>query len=164
MTDKSNGRVNILGDNTAYQFTLFENPGNPVTTYNDAMTGNWKDSVLSNAFFSRDNITILQNGIRAGVFRCSNGRYNVAPQDETNLKIVMRSIFLQNAKNDTSNITGQIQALNNLVLSYCVKNVFGSATSYIKYRNDVSTLAVPEARPVYVNCKGDKQLELKHWF
>lgn len=164
MNDKSNGRVNILGENKPYQFTLFENPGNPTTPYTNAMTGNWKDSILSKAFFSRDNITIVQNGIRAGVFRCSNGRYNVAPQDEINLKIVMRSIFLQNAKNDTSNITGQIQALNNMVLQYCVKNVFGEATAYIKYRNDVSTLAVPEARPVYVNCKGDKQLELKHWF
>ena len=164
MNDKSNGRVNILGNNTPYQFTLFQNPGNPTTSYNDAMTGNWKSTLLSKAFFSRENITILQNGIRAGVYKCSNGRFNVAPQDETNLKIVMRSIFLQNAKNNENDITGQIKTLNNLVLDYCVKNVFGGATSYIKYRNDVSTLAVPEARPVYVNNKGDKQLELKPWF
>ena len=158
-----NGRVNILGDNTQYQFTLFENPGQP-TTYNDAMTGNWKDSLLSKAYFSRENIQIIQNGIRAGVYKVSKGRYNVAPQDETNLKIVMRSIFLQNAKNDARPIPQQISELNNLVLAYCIKNVCGEATAYIKYKHDVSTLAVPEARPAFVSVKGDKQLELKPWF
>ena len=158
-----NGRVNILGDNTQYQFTLFENPGQP-TTYNDAMTGNWQDTLLSKAYFSRENIQIIQNGIRAGVYRVSKGRYNVAPQDETNLKIVMRSIFLQHAKNDGRPIPDQIRDLNNLVLEYCVKNVCGEATAYIKYKQDVSTLPVPEARPVKVDVKGDKQLELKPWF
>ena len=158
-----NGRVNILGENKQYQFTLFESPGKP-TTYNDAMTGNWNDTMLSKAYFSRENIQIIQNGIRAGVYKVSNGRYNVAPQDETNLKIVMRSIFLQNAKNDTRPVPQQINELNNLVLDYCVKNVCGEATSYIKYKHDVSTLAVPEARPIFVSTKGDKQLELKPWF
>lgn len=158
-----NGRVNILGDNTQYQFTLFENPGQP-TTYNEAMTGNWDDSLLSKAYFSGENIQIIQNGIRAGVYKVSKGRYNVAPQDETNLKIVMRSIFLQNAKNDARPIAEQISELNGHVLAYCIKNVCGEATAYIKYKHDVSTLAVPEARPTFVSVKGDKQLELKPWF
>ena len=158
-----NGRINILGENTQYQFELFQNPGQP-TTYNDAMTGNWNDSLLSKTFFSRENIQIIQNGIRAGVYKVSKGRYSVGPQDETNLKIVMRSTFLQNAKNDGRPIPMQIAELNNMVFDYCIKNVCSEATAYIKYKQDVSTLAVPEARPVYVRIKGDKQLELKPWF
>lgn len=158
-----NGRVNILGENAQFQFTLFENPGKP-TSYGDAMTGNWQDSLLSKAFFCKDNIQIIQNGIRAGVYRVSKGRYTVAPQDETNLKIVMRSIFLQHAKNDARQIAEQISELNARVFEYCIKNVCSEATAYIKYKQDVSTLAVPEARPVNVNLKGNKQLELKPWF
>ena len=158
-----NGRVNILGENTQFQFELFQNPNKP-QSYEDAMTGNWKDSLLSKAYFSRENMQNIQNGIRAGVYHASKGRYSVGEQDETNLKIVMRSIFLQNAKNDTRPIPDQISELNGMVLEYCVKNVCSEATSYIKYKQDVSTLAVPEARPVHVSVKGDKQLELKPWF
>ena len=165
MSNNSNGRVNILGPNTPYQFTLFKNPnGSKSTSYNNALTGNWKSSPLSCAFFSKENIVILQNGIRAGVYKASKGRYTIGPQDETNLKIVMRSVFLQNARNEPTNIPQQITDLNNLVLDYCVKQVFSEAVSYIKYKNDVSTLAVPESRPVNTNVKGNKQLELKHWF
>lgn len=169
MATESNGRVNILGPNTPYQFTLFKNPGmngesDKITSYNNALTGNWTNSLLSNTFFSKANQIIIQNGIRAGVFKVSNGRYNVGPQDETNLKIVMRSIFLQNAKNDPRNIQQQIILLNNLVYEYCIPQVFSEATSYIKYRNDVSVLAVPGALPIYSNIKGSKQLELKPWF
>jgi hypothetical protein len=171
MNSNPNGRVNILNPNTQFQFSLFKtnnangtNGTNDTTSYNDALVGNWNDTLLSNAFFSSNNMTIIQNGIRAGVFKISNGRYSVAPQDETNLKIIMRSIFLQNARNDPNNITEQLSELNNLVLKYCIPNVFSEATAYIKYKNDVSTLAVPMKRPAFVSVKGDKQLELKHWF
>ena len=34
----------------------------------------------------------------------------------------------------------------------------------MKYKNDVSTLAVPQDRPAYVNTKGDNSLELKPFF
>jgi hypothetical protein len=165
MNYNPNGRVNILNPNTQFQFSLFKtNDNNRTTSYNDALVGNWNDTLLSKAFFSSNNMTIIQNGIRAGVFKISNGRYSVAPQDETNLKIIMRSIFLQNARNDPNNITEQLSELNNLVLKYCIPNVFSEATSYIKYKNDVSTLAVPMKRPTFVSVKGDKQLELKPWF
>lgn len=162
----ANGRVDIQGP-TMNQFQLFENPGvnyNDVTSYRGAMTGNWNDTRLSDLYFSAENIQIVQNGIRAGVYQMSKGRFNVAPQDETNLKIIMRSIFLQYSKNLNQDIPGQIKALNNKVLEYCVPEVHNEAASYIKYKHDVSTLAVPEARPVFANNKGSKTLELKPWF
>lgn len=161
-----NGRVDIMGPNID-QFQLFEHPGvnyNENTPYRGAMTGNWDDTLLSTAFFSLDNIKIIQNGIRAGVFQKSNGMYTVGQQDPTNLKIIMRSIFLQFAKNLPHNIPEQIKTLNYYVLDYCVPQVFNEAEAYMKYKNDVSTLAVPEQRPRYTNSKGDKVLELKPWF
>jgi hypothetical protein len=162
----ANGRVNIQAPNMN-QFELFANPGvdyNDVTSYRGAMTGNWNDTALSNAFFSRENIQIIQNGIRAGVYRMSNGRYTVGPQDETNLKIIMRSIFLQFSRNLNSDIPGQIKALDDKVLEYCVPEVHNEAISYIKFKHDVSTLPVPEARPTLASNKGEKTLELKPWF
>jgi len=161
-----NGRVNIMGP-ALNQFQLFDHPTNnykDITSYNDALNGNWQQSPLSKAFFSRQNIIILQNAIRALVYKSTNGIYNIAPQNETELKIIMRSIFLQNASHQPTHIKEQITELNDLVLEYAVPKIISEATAYIKYKNDVSTLAVPHDRPAYVNNKGDKQLELQRWF
>lgn len=161
--NQGNGRIDIMGP-IVDQFQLFENPQSQykdVTSYQDALNGNWEDNSLSNAFFSRENIIIIQNGIKRMVYETSNGRFIIAPQDETALKIIMRSIFLQYAKNLPENITQQILQLNKYVYEYCVPNVISTATAYLKYKNDVSTLPVPEARPAFVSNKGDKQLELK---
>ena len=118
MNEIYNGRVIISGP-PKNQFQLFDNPGtnyNDVTSYRGAMTGNWTDNTLSKTFFSTQNIQIIQNGIRAGVYKMSNGRFNVGPQDLTNLKIIMRSIFLQYSANKPDNIQGQVAGLNKLVL------------------------------------------------
>ena len=54
--------------------------------------------VLSDTFFSSQNIQLLQNSIRAGVYNMSNGKFTIGPQDCDTLKIIMRSIFLQYAQ------------------------------------------------------------------
>lgn len=164
-----NGRVHILGNKAMDQFSLFDKPAENLnskgtTSYTEAMTGNWKDSMLSKAYFSAENFQLVQNNIRRKVFECSKGLYTIGPQDDTNLKIIMRSIFLQNAKNNPTNITGQIAELNEHVYEYCVPSIVSEAKAYLKYKSDASTLAVPEARPVHVSVKGDKVLELKHFF
>jgi len=127
------------------------------------MTGNWYNTVLSDAFFSAKNIQMLQNGIRVGVYQRSNGQYVIGEQSNDELKIIMRSIFLQNAKNQPTGIASQISELNRLVLQYCVPHLFVEADGYMKYKNDVSTLVMPLARPI-LSYTNDKQLELKPWF
>ena len=91
-----------------------------ITSYNNALTGNWTNSLLSKRFFLKLTKLLYKMEFVLGYLKLSNGRYNVGPQDETNLKIVMRSIFLQNAKNDPRNIQQQIILLNNLVYEYCI--------------------------------------------
>jgi hypothetical protein len=161
----SNGRVDILGTNTASLFAMSDRlpMKSEFTAFRDAMTGNWYDTALSVAFFSAANMRILQNGIRAGVYQKSNQQYIVENQDGDELKIIMRSIFLQNAKNLDINIPGQISALNKLVLDFSVPQVFGEANGYIKYKQDASTLVVPIDLPM-LSYTNDKQLELKPWF
>ena len=119
--------------------------------------------MLSQAFFSRENIQIIQNGIRAGVYKRSNGQYVIGPQDCDSLKIVMRSVFLQYSANQMTNIPQQIEELNKIVLNYCIQQVYSEAQGYMKYVDDVSTLVVPLAHPVQ-SSTNDKQLELKSWF
>jgi hypothetical protein len=118
---------------------------------------------LSQAFFSQQNIQILQNGIRAGVYQKSNGQYTIAPQDCDSLKIVMRSVYLQNAANQPNNITQQVAELNKIVLNYCIQQVYSEAQGYLKYIDDASTLVVPIAHPVMAD-NTDRELEFKTWF
>jgi hypothetical protein len=82
---------------------------------------------LSRTFFSVENQQILQNGIRAGVYKKSNGTYTVAQQSDTQLKMIMRAIFLEHSKNQPNNITGQIKELNDLVMDFCIPKIYSEA-------------------------------------
>lgn len=161
-----NGRVNIIGPNVNNQFGLFDKiPINQKPTdYLEATTGNWQPNSLSNTFFSAENIKQIQNGIRSGVYKKSNGRYLIDEQNCDTLKIIMRSIYLTSATNLPTDIKGQVLALNNLVYEYAVPQIYNEAEAYMKYKNDVSTLAVPLTRPAYMSAKGQNPLELKKWF
>jgi len=138
-------------------------PANQCATFRNPTEGLWDDTKLSNVFFSNANIQIIQNGIRAGVFKRSNGQYTIGEQDCDSLKIIMRSVFLQNAVNKPTNIKGQIEQLNDIVLNYCIQQVYSEAQGYMKYLDDASTLVVPLSNPM-MESTYDKQLELKPWF
>jgi hypothetical protein len=164
MNKVSNGRVDIKSPNTSALFQMYDKiPANQCVTFRNPTEGLWTDSPLSRAFFSEQNIQIIQNGIRAGIYEISNGQYVIGPQDCDSLKIIMRSVFLQNSANQPTNISNQISQLNKLVLNYCIQQVYSEAQGYIQYINDASTLVVPIAHPVMAS-QNDRQLELKRWF
>jgi hypothetical protein len=164
MNKVNNGRVNIKSPNTSALFQMYDKiPANQCVTFRNATEGLWNETSLSQTFFSRENIQIIQNGIRAGVYHRSNGQYVIGPQDCDSIKIVMRSVFLQYSANKPSNISEQIEELNKIVLNYCIQQVYSEAQGYMKYVDDVSTLVVPIAHPVQAS-NNDRQLELKSWF
>ena len=164
MKRTNNGRVDIKSPNTSALFSMYDRiQTSQCASFRNPTDGLWDQTDLSRAFFSIQNIQILQNGIRAGVYHKSNGQYTVGQQDCDALKIVMRSVFLQYAANQPTNISQQIAELNKIVLNYCIQQVYGEAQGYMKYVDDVSTLVVPIAHPVMTN-NTDRQLELKSWF
>ena len=161
---RPNGRVDVLSQIPPNPLSLQDKiQVQECTTYQDAMTGNWTDTPLSKVYFSKENIQILQNGIRAGVNKMSNGQYVIGQQSCDELKIVMRAQYLEHSANLSYDIPQQIAALNNYVLNYCVPRVYSEAQGYLKYLHDASTLVVPLATPVNVNVD-DKTLELKPFF
>lgn len=167
--NQGNGRINLLSPFNEKPFTTMslENP-----TYNEfkqnkvdvtRVLGGICESTLSIAYFSDANKKILQNGIRAGVHKRSNGNYLVGEQSNDVLETIMRSIFLEYAKHLPTDITSQIKKLNDYVLAYCVNDVYEAMRFHMHYKKDVSTLPVPIALPV-VQHSSNKQLELKKWF
>ena len=164
MNKVTNGRIDIKSPNTSTLFEMYDKiPANQCVTFRNPTEGLWTDTTLSQAFFSQQNIQILQNGIRSGVYHKSNGQYTIGSQDCDSLKIVMRSVYLQNAANQPNNITEQIAELNKIVLNYCIQQVYSEAQGYLKYIDDASTLVVPIAHPVMTD-NTDRELEFKTWF
>lgn len=164
MNKINNGRIDIKTPNTSALFEMYDKiPANQCATFRNATEGLWIPTQLSETFFSQQNIQIIQNGIRAGVYHRSNGQYTIGPQDCESLKIIMRSVYLQHSANQTNNISKQIEQLNKIVLNYCIQQVYSEAQGYMKYINDVSTLAVPISHPVMAN-DTDRELEFKTWF
>ena len=169
ISKSSNGRVDIINKTQAPDisnlFAMYDKiPANQCTTLREPTQGQWDETSLSKAYFSKENIQIIQNGIRSGVYEKSNSQYVIGPQDCDSLKIVMRSVFLQHAANQPKNVSGQIERLNQIVLDYCIHNVYSEAKGYMKYLYDVSTLAVPMATPI-LECQKDKNnYKMPNWF
>lgn len=164
MNSIHNGRVNIKSQDTNKLFGMYDKiPASQCVSFRNATDGIWNETKLSQAFFSLQNIRILQNGIRSGVYNKSNQQYVVGEQDCDALKIVMRSVYLQHSANQPFDIRKQIIELNKIVLDYCVKQVYSEAQGYLKYMHDASTLVVPISHPIMAD-NTDRQLEFKTWF
>lgn len=159
---KYNGRVNVLQPpNQDVHFKMIEkvNIDNKATEYREALHGEFENTVLSELYFSQNNIQIIQNGLKAGVYEMSNQRITIPNQNIDNLKIIMKSIFLQFC-NHSTNVTNEISRLNKLVLDDCVPRVYNNALFYNKYLQDVSSIAKPLDRQLHYD-REFKQLELK---
>ena len=153
-----------MGPNISAKFSMMDKiPINTNTNYQNVLTGNFERSRLSDTYFSKQNIQIIQNGIRKGVYDKSQSRILVDNQPEDQIVTVMRAMYLQHSKNLETNISQQIVELNTLVLNYCIVSVFNEAVAYLKYKEDASTMYRPMQHPIYSN-KTNKTLEQKAWF
>ena len=162
MLKKTNGRIDIQNPNKLNQFDLHDKMVLKATSYDDATQGIFYETVLSKAYFSADNVQIIQNGIRAGVYKMSKKQFIIHEQNIDTIKIIMRSIFLQHAVNSPDRIKEQIERLNNLVLEYAIPKVYGETIGYINYCKDASTIQSPLPPPI-MSKLNDKQLEPKPW-
>jgi len=160
-----NGRVNIIQPpKTSQLFNMYDRiPAKQCTSYHNSTTGIFDESPLIKAYFSKENIENIQRSIIIGVYEKSNGQYQIGTQDCESLKIIMRSVYLQNSVNLPNNIPEQIKSLNNIVLNYCINSIYGEVQGYMKYLYDASTLYTPMEHPV-LSYTNDKQLEWKKWF
>jgi len=165
----SNGRIDIISKTQSPDicnlFALYDKiPANQFVTLREPTLGQWDETLLSKTFFSKENIQIIQNGIRAGVYKKSNGQYIVGQQDCDSLKIIMRSIFLQHAANQPTHISSQVEELNKIVLDYCIFHVYSEAQGYKKYLYDASTLVVPLSTPIVETQKDKNNYKMPNWF
>ncbi len=159
-----NGRVKIPQPDINQQFKLYDkiDVGKNVS-FRDSLVGNWSKTELSCQFFGSENIQKINNLIIQGIKEKTKGQYNLGIQDQDELQIIMRAIYLENSKNLPNSINEQINALNNLVLKYAIPQIYSSLTSYAKYMYDINNTYTIMDRPIFGNYN-DKTLEFKGYF
>ena len=113
-----------------------------------------ENSIVAKVFFSGKNINNLHNKIIDGVFRKSGGKIRIGRQSDTELKIIMRSIFLQNADNVGCKIQEQVMTLNKHVLDYCIDNVLVGAVGQANFIRDITKPMDIRPNPQNTNIKG----------
>jgi hypothetical protein len=151
------GRIVINDGEMNEPYNLFENGGSK-TNFGDSMKSIQDDTELSQLFFSRKNIEFLHQQIINQVYHSSNKKHVIGKQNETQLQIIMRSIFLQHAKHLNCKIKEQISELNKQVIIFCVDKIIIEINQYLGYREDVSKNPVPLEQPKNLSNKGNKIL------
>ena len=166
----TNGRVFFDIKQPTPQYNLFDDQHKTQGDVRNVLNYSQEATPLSNAYFSQTNINNLQMMIKQEVFqRCERDTdpiltnhkpVHIANQDETPLKIIMRSIYLQYAKNSPVNIEEQVNQLNKLVLGECVPDIITNLKQYLGYVADIQRLPNPLDHPSYVSSKGEKTYSL----
>ena len=130
---------------------------------NEALRGISGENELANRFFSQGNIDRIQTQIRYGVNIKSCGKHTIGKQSEDEIKIIMRSIYLEKSLNLSYNILEQVSMLNDVVLEFCIKRILQELEMYNKYLQDSEQLWKPMDRPVSTNVVGTKNNEFKRF-
>ena len=125
----------------------------------DMLRGNWESTPLSDSFFSPANVDRIQMLIRKGVYDQSKPKgYVIDKQSADELKIIMRAIYYQYARNLPSNIGDQVADLNEKVVNWCVPHILSAVDHYQFYLNDISQMPVPLAHSQNLSKAGTKSL------
>ena len=122
----------------------------------DILKGVVELNPLSKYFFSTKNINHLQYLLMREVARLSQNKYKIGKQNENELMIIMRSIYLQYSKN-TTNVEKQVIELNRTVIHETVPRIISGIENYLSYMRDQGSNPVPEIdRAQNVNITGTK--------
>lgn len=155
-----NGRVDIVDYPGKQIFNLYNEPNSGNKIFNtEAIQTIHEPNRLNTVYFSVENINLIQNMIRYQVYIQTNKKHIIGRQSDLQLKIIMRSMYLQYGKNLQNDIKTQVQQLNTMVVKYSVPKIISGVKQYLAYKRDVSTLPVPMDRPKNLSSAGSKVLQ-----
>jgi hypothetical protein len=140
------------------EYPMFEESSQLKTYAGQALVGILQPSQFACLFFSRKNITEIQNLIKYNVYKASDNKYRIGNQDETELIIIMRSVYLQYARepSDTRYYKQEFERLNRRVIEQLLPDLLSNITQHFYYLKDISTGIRPITLPVYTSQSGTK--------
>lgn len=115
-------------------------------------------SPLLQAFFSIENVDVIQNKLRAAIQQKTG--YAIDRQSDTDLTVIMRKVYAEHASNVSENVATEVARLNDIVLGVVVPMVATGVAGYLAYLKDASRLPEPLPRGAQTSVKGTKTFEL----
>ena len=155
----ANGRVDVLKNDNYKMYGLFAENNTYRNAGEEALRSILSKNEISDLFFSRKNIDYIQDAIRYLVYDKSCKKHIIDRQSETELVIIMRSIYLQYTQSQPYKVAEQVKQMNTQVLNYCVPRILQEINQYLYYRNDIASLPIPMDRGQFMSTKGSKVLE-----
>lgn len=114
-----------------------------------------RETPLSRAFFSTQNLDVLQLAIHEAVKRAT--KHDIDRQSDDQLLVYMRFVFIDYASNSTStDIAAEVRALNDIVVRYVVPDIVANLAQYLAYLRDASRLPEPLPRGSATSARGTK--------
>jgi len=137
-----NGRLFFKAGEQCKQYEMFGGQdnceGSPIA--NDRLISNTLSSnSLSRGFLHPNNIRVIQQKTVEKVYQISSGQYSIGKQNEQQLLIIMRSIYLQYGKNQMGGIDTQINELNGMVIEECVRIIIPNIQQQQGYIADITS-------------------------
>jgi hypothetical protein len=116
---------------------------------------------VNSVFFSQKNVDAIQHGIRYSIFNKSSRI--IDNQSEREIRIIMRSMYLQYSKNLATDIISQVKDINKKVLDFIIPRVLIEMNQYDTYIKDASSLPIPLGRGTNTSTTGTKFLHTKEF-
>lgn len=115
------------------------------------------ETTLSNLFFSKKNMDNLQTLIKKEIYNVSKGKFILkVNQDENDLLLNMRAVFLQRSTNQPFGLKEQLTELNTIVVNEVIPDMITAIKQEIGYLKDISTPLTPLDRPINESSAGRK--------
>jgi hypothetical protein len=145
-------------DKVYKDFDLYEKSTVSQTIERDVLKGFQEAEPVSIMFFSERNVTHLKGLICKTIAERSQNRFNLTAESQSTseLVIIMRSIYLTNAKQLPDNIQGQVAELNYAVILDLVPRVLKNIYQQLSYIRDHSTQPLTMERPQYLSSAGTR--------
>lgn len=130
-------------------------PGMESSVVKERINFRHSSTALNEAFFSAENVDMLQERIRQTVRQMVNA--DIDRQSDVDLKLVMRSYYLQYAGET-------LEQLNERVVAFSSNRIAVEVEAYRFYRKDIMDFPAPIARPIDTQVYGTRTGELKRFF
>lgn len=108
-------------------------------------------STLSQIFYSEKNIALINKQIILTVFKKTGGKIRIPNQSYDDIRVVMRWVYVNYARNLPFKIKEQIIQLNNSVVCELVPNLISAANQHLDYLRDIEKPLEPLPPPVNVS-------------
>ncbi len=119
------------------------------------LKGLYQPTPLGELFFSQENINRVQKMIKYEVFVRTNGKYKLeVEQNESDLLIVMRDIYITCGKNLPYKVVHQVKELNNRTIEKILPDMISLIKQDDEYIKQLDKPIDPIPLPVCVNSKG----------